>query len=360
MNNYPRFTIGGILIWILLPVVTVLATPLLCMGQARATAWGQEATFDGYNIEVRYNEDRGRVGSIYASVNMLDLNGATVCADCNEGPSIQFNCSNGVNCITGSVKYAGLTIVGEGEKSNQDATVNASYMSVVCSSVSECEEFLAALRTSSTSAPAVNPRQPSQGTGTPAEEPVIDGSRIPSEISFNQVQQPVSQPPVSQPPVQDVPKQLGDFAREYLGSNSTAPNSGNEKLTSLFDTLAKQPPGNYESQIRNTPPIEISTEVEKYGTGLYDDMRQGQIENFTDPLRSVARNWFREQYDDMSRDTMSRSLSGQSFNELPEAFRKDYLVWEAGIQRIFEPFSLKGGFKLVNAFGSLFDLWKEP
>jgi hypothetical protein len=354
--------LGGIVMWCLLPVAMVLGTPLLCMAQARATAWGQEATFDGYNIEVRFNEENGRNGSMHAPVNMLDVNGAKVCADCNGGPYIEFNCSNGIQCASGSMKYTGLVIVGEGEKLNQNPTVNDSIITVVCSSVSECEEFLRAVRTSGQA--TQNPtdsnayRRPSASStpAPPAQEPVIDGSRIPSQINFNKDNQSTSKPAV-----QDGPKPLfEDLGREYLGTKITATDDGNKKLTSLFDSLAKQPPVIYESQIRNTSPVDYSTEVEKYGAGLFDDARKGQIENFTDPLRSVARQWFMEQYDQMSRDTTSRSLSGQSFDELPEAFRKDYLVWEAGVKRIFEPFSLRGGLKLVDAFGSLFDLWKEP
>lgn len=118
--------LSGIIILCLFNLAIALSTPRLCLGQASAKAWGQEATFDGYNIEVRYNEDRGRNGLIHAPVNILEVNGAKVCADCNGGPYIEFNCNNGDLCVTGSVKDTGLMIVGEGEKSNQNTDVNAS------------------------------------------------------------------------------------------------------------------------------------------------------------------------------------------------------------------------------------------
>jgi hypothetical protein len=207
-------------------------------------------------------------------------------------------------------------------------------------------------------------RSPRSSKDKPADEPVIDGSKIPSQINFNK-----NQPSSSKTEARDESKPLFDqLGSSYLGSGNTVATPGNtatnndrEKLTSLFDSLAKQPPGVSLSQDKKKSPLDLYTpDIEKYGAGLFDDARRGGLENFADPVRSVARDWFTERYQEMARNNASRSLTGKSFDELPEGFRKDYSLWEAGFKRIFEPFSLKGGVKFVDAFNSLFDLWKEP
>ena len=60
---------------------------------------------------------------------------------------------------------------------------------------------------------------------------------------------------------------------------------------------------------------------------------------------------------DISRAFTVRLVTGLSFEELPLTFQRDYGVWEAGLNRVARPFSLKAGFELVDRFGALFDLW---
>src|SRR5215471_757675 len=332
-------------------VVVILGGAAVCRGQARVS-YGMEqvATFDGYNVEVRYTEDRGRQGSIHAAISMLNIDGAKVIANNNSGSEqgdLTLECKDGADCVTGSVKYTGMIIVGEGEKLNTDPSVAAPSLHIDCPTVSECEAFLGTLK----EAAANNSRQssrPRTSKDKPADEPVIDGSKIPSQINFNK-----NQASSSKPEARDESKPLFDqLGRQYLRSDNTGSASETEKLTSLFDSLPKQSPEIFTSQGNKKSPLEFYTpEVEKYAAGLFDEARQGRLENFGDPLRSVARQWFTDRFDEMTRNTASRSLTGKSFDELPQVFRKDYSVWEAGVKRIFQPFSLRGGFKLVDAFG---------
>ena len=134
-----------------------------------------------------------------------------------------------------------------------------------------------------------------------------------------------------------------------------------EKLTPLFDSLANQPPETPTSQDNKKSPLDFYTpEVEKYGAGLFDQAVKGRLQSLVDPLRYAAHEALMERYKEMARNNASRSLTGQSFDELPEPFQKDYLLWEEGSKRPFQLFSYKAALKFVDAFSSLFDLSKEP
>ena len=319
-------------------------------GQVRASnGAGIESTFDGREVTVTYSEEYrgGRHLSARAPVNMLDVDAATVCDTCFPNINIRLNCKNDTSCFSD-----GGGVGGEG----------VTYEIVRCSSVSECESFLNALKEAVSNQDAstyhpISPASSAPSSDKPADEPVIDGSHIPSQIVFE-----TSQPAGMRHEVHDAPRPLlSELGHEYLGIQGTAAgDDGSGKLAQLFDNLAKEPPVVYDSEIKVMPTVNVGPEIGNYGAELFDDVRKGKVENFTDTLRSAARTWFTERYDEMSRDTMSRSLSGQSFDELPETFRRDYSVWEAGVKRMFEPFSLRGGLKLVEAFGGLFELWKEP
>ena len=340
-----------------------------CLGQVRVSHASTISTIDGRYVTVTYleGEPSGRKGSMRAPIEEINLDKAQISSPYDGTWWIVLECRNkfGTTCFT--------------DLDTGEDLAWFSYPYVSCSSRSECESFLQALKDAITTParqnsgrPAESPQtksaekastylpaatRPSQASkNKPADEPVIDGSKIPSQINFNK-----NQSTGPKPEVRDAPKPLFDqLGRQFLGSENTTDN-GTEKLTSLFDSLAKQRPETFTSDNNKKSPLDFYTpEVEKYGAGLFDDARKGRMENFTDPVRSAARQWLTEQYNEMSRNNASRSLTGKPFDELPEEFRKDYSVWEAGIKRLFEPFSLRGGLKFVDAFGSLFNLWKEP
>jgi hypothetical protein len=107
------------------------------------------------------------------------------------------------------------------------------------------------------------------------------------------------------------------------------------------------------SELTNRSPSDFYTPaVEKYGAGLVDDAAKDNLNSFADTYRSMARTWWTGLQNDMSRNTISIFLTGQSFDQLPEQFRKAELVGEAAVKRIFAPWSLKSGYGLVDASGN--------
>ena len=170
----------------------ILGSAPVCLGQVRATSEGQESTFDGRYVTVRFNEDRGRQGYSRAPVNRLDVKGAKVCPDCNGGPMIMLNCLGGAKCFTNTMRNTGLTIRGEGERSESGGTDTSDYNYITCSSVSECEAFLNALKESVT-AEAGRTREARQGASREAQPTDTSRNSNPAPVPAPAIQ-PLSPP----------------------------------------------------------------------------------------------------------------------------------------------------------------------
>ncbi|HTP85911.1 MAG TPA: hypothetical protein VMJ34_03140, partial [Bryobacteraceae bacterium] len=124
--------VKGSAIMFVFRLVIALLTPLLSMGQVRMSIGSEEVTFDGYNIEVTYNEPESgngsRTGSVRSAVDTLDLDGSEVCADCFGGQNfIELKCKNGSKCWTGFLRVHSIVAEEAG-----DHNVSGISWSVYC------------------------------------------------------------------------------------------------------------------------------------------------------------------------------------------------------------------------------------
>jgi hypothetical protein len=133
-----------------------------------------------------------------------------------------------------------------------------------------------------------------------------------------------------------------------------------KRLTSLFDldTNERETSQSLPSEETRKPiQVDLTDTLEKYGPEFFDELRDGEPRTPIDAVKFVAEKWLTDLFSQLARNTTSQVFTGKSFDELPETFQKDYAVWDAAINRIMEPFSVKGGYELVDAFGGLLDLW---
>jgi hypothetical protein len=343
-----------------------------CLGQVRVSHESTVSTFDGRYVTVTYleGEPNGRKGSMRAPIEGIDLVKADVSSPYDGTWWIVLQCRDkfGTTCFTDLNTGAELAWF--------------SYPYVSCSSRSECDSFLKALKDAATGSTRQSSGRPAESSqiksaedastygpsgrsarstkDKPADEPVIDGSKIPSQINFNK---PGATNKKTDAP--ESPKPTVEPLSSYLGSDNPgakkASANDTEKFGSLFDSGAAQgqtsASGPAEARRRA---VEInSAEVEKYGAGLFDEARKGRLQTVGDPLRYAAREYFTEQYKRLAENETSYVFTGKAFDELPEEFRKDYAVWDTSLKRL-HPFSAKRGLQQVDALGSLLDLWDKP
>jgi len=215
--------------------VACLAAILLCssncFGQARATVPGQEATFDGQSVTIDYNEDRGRQGTFGGPISSIDVAGAQFSPDAFPHPSIYLTCKGGVNCFDGTVHYAGMVVIAPGERMGNSSSAG-NYMNVNCSSVSECEAFLQALR-----AAALPKAGSANNRATDARK--ADRTETQAQQARVQPPQPRTPPPVAlapSVPTQRAPSPSDNGFRDVLDGITW--NKGNG--TQALDDAVKQ------------------------------------------------------------------------------------------------------------------------
>jgi hypothetical protein len=302
---------------------------------------------------------------------MLDLDRSRIV---EWAPYIDLNCKAGSQCIVGSLRNAGVTIRAEGERSRGtgDEETAADSIDVHCPSVSQCEAFLSALKQAANNdrgsgsgraarsseidkAEAASTYGPAGARAAApqrkaANEPVIDGSKIPNQITFDKPGSTSTSK--TGEPANGASGQLSAIFDDPAPSKRTA-GSGATNLTSIFDSPL--PP-----MVPTAPVASASTNWEMIGAELFDAARQGQLQSMGDALKVEAREWFMDQQKTLAENATSIAFTGKWFNDLPEDFRKDYGVWDAGLKRIVQPFSVKAGFRLVDAFGDMLDVWGKP
>ena len=348
-----------------------------CFGQARVSSGrDQETTLEGGTVVTRFTEPRGRQGTLRAELRSLDLDGSFIV---DYAPFIALNCRAGAKCIVGTMRNTGMTIRAEGERARsagaEDTAVD--HIDVHCGTVGECQAFLRALKDAANAdhgsgsgrvarsseidkSEAASTYGPAGARGAapqrkPGSEPVIDGSRIPNQITFDKPGSTTSASPgapTSNAPASNAPGRLSAILDDPAQGRRSA-GSGAAGLVSIFD-----------SPLPNVPPTASTAKPwmnwEMVGAELFDAARQGRIQSMGDALKVETREFFMDQQKMLAENATSIAFAGRFFNDLPEDFRKDYAVWDAGLKRIFEPFSVKGGYRLVDAFGELLDLWGKP
>lgn len=118
-------------------VLALASAQSVSAAQATASLGDIESSFDGRQVSITFHEDRGRQGTISASLDMIDFDATTLNPDSNGHAILTINCRNGAKCFDGDV-----TVVG-GANSGDSAM---DYQYVLCSSLSQCQRFLDALK----------------------------------------------------------------------------------------------------------------------------------------------------------------------------------------------------------------------
>lgn len=199
-----------------------------CFGQARATVPGQEAIFDGQSVTIDYNEDRGRKGTLGAPINSIDVAGARFSPSAFPHPSISLTCKGEVKCFGGTVRYTGLVVASPGESRAADNS-SSDYADIECSSVGECEAFLAALRRAVARDSQGTPRSAQPAAGQPRQtQPKPSQTAQESTPPAQSPAQPRAQPPASE----RVPG--ADGFRDVLDGIGWKKGSGTEALDDLL------------------------------------------------------------------------------------------------------------------------------
>ncbi|HTP88161.1 MAG TPA: hypothetical protein VMJ34_14495, partial [Bryobacteraceae bacterium] len=315
-------------------------------GQFRISNETEEVTFDGYNIEMRYYEPESwngaRTGSLRAAVGTLDLEGSEVCLDCFGGQNfVELKCKNGSMCWTGFVKVHSNVA--------EQADINGGNSWSVHCAPSECKALLQALKDATgASSTYISGRKPQTSQNPPDNEPVIDGSQIPKEIDFTKKGDSGASAQTGPP------TRVFDSLSAYFKSDDSAIDP--RQVSTLGSETSTQ--ASDEKDRRKPLQIDVSGIAEKYGADLFDGLKSNVPKTPMGAWQYVAGEWLTSLFAKLSREQTSYAFTGKSFDELPDTFQKDYSVWDAGLKRIFNPFSVKRGYALVDEYDKLFNLWE--
>jgi hypothetical protein len=195
-----------------------------------------------------------------------------------------------------------------------------------------------------------------RASGSPAPEPVIDGSKIPSQIDF--------------PGRAPAPGSSG--GRNESGARGPTPEAApqppvSERFDSLFEPSANGPTRGgassesdvtrrFDSLLGN--PRTVANRVEEVSAGIFDETVNRALTGggrfrwtlFTlrDVLIDQVKSW--------GRNTMMRIKWKE---DLPEEYRRDAAVVEAGLSKMLKGPSYRADVTLMNRVYSLFELHQE-
>jgi hypothetical protein len=226
---------------------------------------------------------------------------------------------------------------------------------VPCPTREECEAFLAAVSGD------IGYDGPRGGVSQPVvsvDEPVIDGSKVPDVIDFNE-------PPT--PPVVDKvpPKTPGSAAdsapppASLANDTAAGPNTPFIRPLVVVDQQQIAPHASMFDLSPNSRDA-VGDFLEDRAAGVFDAWRRSP-DGFSPGsqrwMSFLVKQFIRNQARDYLTNTVSRQMFGRDLSEMPEPFQRDLAVDTAAVTRIYKPFSLQAGYELVRAMGAMFDLW---